>query len=120
MTKSQKPKSTQWSVLFDEDKLEFVKTSVSWISGKDIMDSCFVLNFGYKVPLPWPQVNVSLSLCLSNSLLTSFNKKVWMRLDDDDTGKGLQLVPESHGMDVPSACTIVIIAGKLSQFKLPQ
>ena len=36
-----------------------------------------------------------------------------MRLDDEDTGKALQLVPESHGMDVPSACTIVIIAGKI-------
>ena len=21
------------------------------------MDSCFVLNFGYDAPLPWPQVN---------------------------------------------------------------
>ena len=36
-----------------------------------------------------------------------------MTLDDEDTGKGLQLVPESYGMDVPSACTIVIISGKL-------
>ena len=43
-----------------------------------------------------------------------------MRLDDEDTGKGLQLVPESYGMDVPSACTIVIIAGKPPQLKLPQ
>ena len=39
-----------------------------------------------------------------------------MRLDDEDTRKGLQLVPESHGMDVPSACTIVIIAGKIKIF----
>ena len=35
-----------------------------------------------------------------------------MRLDVEDTGKGLQLVPESHGMDVPSVCTIVFIAGE--------
>ena len=35
-----------------------------------------------------------------------------MRLDDEETGKGLKLVPETHGMDVPSACTIVIIAGE--------
>ena len=34
-----------------------------------------------------------------------------MRLDDEDTGS-VQLVPQTHGMDVPSACTIVIIAGK--------
>ena len=40
------------------------------------------------------------------------NKQVWMRLDRNDTGIGLQLVPETYGMDVPSACTIVIIAGK--------
>ena len=35
-----------------------------------------------------------------------------MRLDseDEDTGKGLKLVPET--MNVPSSCTIVIIAGK--------
>ena len=35
-----------------------------------------------------------------------------MKLDDEDSGTGLNIVPESHGMDVPSACTIVIIAGK--------
>ena len=43
-----------------------------------------------------------------------------MRLDDEDTGKGLQLVAESYGMDVSSACTIVIISGKLPQLKLPE
>ena len=36
-----------------------------------------------------------------------------MRLDDKDTGKALQLDAESNGMDVPSACTIVLISGKL-------
>ena len=35
-----------------------------------------------------------------------------MHLDNADTGKGLQLVPGTHGMNVPSTCTIVIIAGK--------
>ena len=34
-----------------------------------------------------------------------------MRLDDEDTGKGLHLVTETYGMGVPSACTVVIIAG---------
>ena len=34
-----------------------------------------------------------------------------MRLDDEDLENGLQLIPGSHGMTVPSACTIVIIAG---------
>ena len=34
-----------------------------------------------------------------------------MRLVDEDSDKGLQLVPGRHGMNVPSACTIVIIAG---------
>ena len=43
-------------VLAKAEKLEFLKTSVSWIEGKDIMDTCFVLNFGYEAPLPWPQV----------------------------------------------------------------
>ena len=38
-------------------------------------------------------------------------KQVRLRLDDADTGNGLQIVPETYGIDVLSACTIVIIAG---------
>ena len=35
-----------------------------------------------------------------------------MELDDEDTGDDdIQLVPGSDGMNVPSTCTIVIIAG---------
>ena len=34
-----------------------------------------------------------------------------MKLADEDSEKGLQLVSGSQGMNVPSACTIVIIAG---------
>ena len=34
-----------------------------------------------------------------------------MRLADEDSKNGLLRVPGSQGMDVPSACTIVIIAG---------
>ena len=45
-------------VLPEAEKVEFVKTSVSWIQGQDIMDHCFVLNFGYKAALPWPQVTI--------------------------------------------------------------
>ena len=39
------------------------------------------------------------------------NKQVRLRLPDENSDKGLKLVPGSHGMNVPSACTIVIIAG---------
>ena len=46
--------------LTDEDKMTFVRTAVSWISSKDIMDTCFILNFGYKALFPWPQVNTLL------------------------------------------------------------
>ena len=35
-----------------------------------------------------------------------------MKLDDEETEKGLQLVPETYGMDAPNACTVVIITGK--------
>ena len=35
-----------------------------------------------------------------------------MQLDNAETRNGLQLVPNTHGMNVPSTCTIVIIAGK--------
>ena len=34
-----------------------------------------------------------------------------MKLADEDSENDLQLVPGIHGMNVPSACTIVIIAG---------
>ena len=36
-----------------------------------------------------------------------------MKLDDEDevTGNGLKLVPGTSGNNVPSTCTIVIIAG---------
>ena len=37
------------------EKFEFVKSSVSWISSRS-MENCFILNFGYDAPLPWPQV----------------------------------------------------------------
>ena len=57
-TKSNNTKNTTGRVLTDLEKLEFVKTLVSWISNKDIMDTCFILNFGYEAPLPWPQVEV--------------------------------------------------------------
>ena len=43
-------------VLPEKEKFEFVKTSVFWIEGRDIIDSCFTLNYGYEAPLPWPQV----------------------------------------------------------------
>ena len=38
--------------------------------------------------------------------------KVFMTLDDEVSDTVLDIVPESYGMDVPSACTIVIIAGE--------
>ena len=36
-----------------------------------------------------------------------------MRLDEEDRGDGLKLVSGTNAMDVPTACTIVIIAGKM-------
>ena len=45
-------------VLPEAEKLEFVKTSFAWIQGQNIMDSCFVLNFGYEGALPWAQVGI--------------------------------------------------------------
>ena len=43
--------------------------------------------------------------------LMIFDFQVRMRLDDVDSDNDLHLVPGSQGMNVPSACTIVIIAG---------
>ena len=36
-----------------------------------------------------------------------------MTLDDENVGMGLKLGPGTFGMNVPSTCTIVIIAGTL-------
>ena len=51
-----KQNNTLGMALLDGEKFEFVANSVSWIEGRNIMDSCFTLNFGYDAPLPWPQV----------------------------------------------------------------
>ena len=50
--------NTQMRVLPEAEKMEFVSKSVAWIQGQDIMDTCFVLNFGYEATLPWPQVAI--------------------------------------------------------------
>ena len=92
----------------EAEKLEFVKTSVAWIQGQDIMDTCFILNFGYEASLPWPQVTIwfyKISLNFSHY-------KVFLTLEDEDSGNVQDFIPESYGMDVPSTCTIVIIAGE--------
>ena len=86
-------------VLPEEEKLDFVKTSVTWIQGQDIMDSCFVLNYGYEAPLPWPQV----SICDSVTRISYFIRTIQVRMKLDD---------ETNGMDVPISCSMVIIAGK--------
>ena len=54
-------------VMPELEKLDFLKTSVSWIEGKDIIDTCFVLNFGYEFPLPWPQVLIRKQVVLLQS-----------------------------------------------------
>ena len=41
------------------EKLDLIRISVNWIQNKDIMDSCFILNFGYEASLSWPQVQVN-------------------------------------------------------------
>ena len=58
-----KQNNTLGRVLTDEEKFEFVKTFASWIEERDIINNCFVLNFGYMVPLPWPQV-LFLNICV--------------------------------------------------------
>ena len=58
LTKTQDPDNTLGRALSDAEKLQFVSKSVFWIQGKDTMDSCFILNFGYEASLPWPQVRI--------------------------------------------------------------
>ena len=73
ITKTQEPKNTLKRALPNAEKLEFVSKSVSWIQGKDIMDSCFILNFGYEAALPWPQVNIQLGTLKLSNLFCSLN-----------------------------------------------
>ena len=47
---------TENTSLMNEEKFEFVSKSVHWIQGQNIVGTCFVLNYGYEAPLPWPQV----------------------------------------------------------------
>ena len=61
--KNQKPNNPLTRILTAEEKLDFVGTLASWISSKDIMDTCFILNFGYEAPLPWPQVSMQVGVC---------------------------------------------------------
>ena len=51
------PSASKRVILTRTEKLEFVRKAVSWIHGRDIIETCFVLNFGYEDSLPWPQVH---------------------------------------------------------------
>ena len=83
--------------------MAFVRTTVAWIQQRNIVDSCFTLNYGYIGALPWPQVyHIRLHKI-------SFIQKV--NLKSVDGTQSLLPTPGTHGMNVPTACTIVIIAG---------
>ena len=73
-------------VLTEKEKLESVKTFVYWTEGRDIMDTCFTLNYGYEAPLPWPQVLYhNMCIWISSDLMTFHKtKQVRMRLVDED------------------------------------
>ena len=94
--------------LTEKEKFDFVRKSVSWIESRNIIDACFVLNFGYEAPLPWPQVETN-QMCSRNPFNEKYFDQVRLRLDGDN---GLRLVPGTHGMKTPRSCTIVIIAGQ--------
>ena len=99
--------NTRRRVITTREKLKFIKTLVSWIRSKDILNSCFILNYGYEAPLPWPQVNL-----FYIEQMNIEKKQVRLNLDNEAKGNGHQLVPKTNGMEVPNSCTIVIIAGE--------
>ena len=80
-------KKPSMRLLPEKEKLEFLKTSVSWIESKDIMDTCFVLNYGYEFPLPWPQVQV-LVKCIKFLLLLLYKLSniIFVIQGTDETG----------------------------------
>ena len=96
--------------LSEDEKLNFMNKTVSWIQlTENIIDSCFVLNFGYSQPLPWPQVILLYSHWYISVPLFDLTQ---MRLTLDSQ---LHLTPGTGGLKVPSSCTVVIIAGLVSQ-----
>ena len=79
---------------------------------ENIMDSCFVLNFGYSQPLPWPQVILLIQILIYISVPLFDLTQVRLTLDSQ-----LHLTPGTGGLKVPSSCTVVIIAGLVSQIQ---
>ena len=88
-----------------EEKIAFVKDTVS---GQGNMNACFVLNYGFEEQLPWPQVRQKIWLGLDKQPLVS---KVMSSMNDKNPSNTLKLVPGTFGMNIPSSCSIVIIAG---------
>ena len=98
--------------LSEDEKLNFMNKTVSWMKlTENIMDSCFVLNFGYSQPLPWPQVILLYSYWYISVPLFDLTQ-VRLTLDSQ-----LHLTPGTGGLKVPSSCTVVIIAGLVSQIQ---
>ena len=104
---------------------DFMKNIVAWINareyfyknGRDQLESCFVLNFGYLDELPYPSITVDMN-----------HIKIFKRLASETPARANFIVPGTRsmhsdnpdmekitkgwGMNLPSSCSIVIISGK--------
>ena len=77
------------SRLKHDEKINFILNIMKWQQGPDVLlhQKCFILNFGFKQSLPYPQIKLSLE-------------------------SQLHLNVGTFGMNSPSKCFSVVIGGK--------
>ena len=79
---------SQSSALNHAEELKFIRYASVWRKGQQFeLDSCLFYNFGYEKDLPYTSITSNLEMDLSLSL-------------------------NINGMEAPSGCSIVLIAGK--------
>ena len=69
----------------ESEKFEFVIDTVVWMKGHNVMekDGCFVMNFGYEHPLPYPTINWSFekNFMVNVGTLVKFDKFILPFID---------------------------------------
>ena len=75
--------------LTHDERFDFIQDILRWVNGADILQDqgCFILNFGYKQPLPFPEIKLSL------------DPNFYLNVGTD-------------GLNSPSKCSLVVIGGK--------
>ena len=71
--------------------MEFIRLTAIWKNGRDFpIQDCIFYNFGYNKEFPYPKINL-------------------------DLHESIPITINSHGIQAPSGCSFVLIAGKYTQ-----